>query len=262
MADYRVETRRYARPALRVPVAFLITMHDSPRRAAYLAQLDVARPTAIVHILHNPGRAHKRGVDSTRHDIWHANQEIFRRARDLACPILVIEDDVEFDARALRDAAPRIEDALAHAEAYFLGCIPLLSRAIDSYHAELVLGGCAHAVVYTPAARRRLEALALPKRLTHDLLVTSACRSWTSRRPLATQTHAYTANAAEWGRYCFWYFRLMGAERDGSRFYAHHHALLSVGGVLGLTAQLVGIVSLVLLAERLRASRPSLTCGA
>ena len=197
-------------------------------------QLQRARPTRLVVVMHNPGMKHKKEVSSTRQDLWHANQEILRQAKGVDHPLLIMEDDVEFEMPLLREKATHVEEAMREVDAYFLGCVPLLSRPLDENHMHCLLCGGAHAVVYSPQARKMLMDLPLPEWMTHDLFVSYKCRSWASKDPLAVQKHPWTENAKEWGKFCYWYFVLHKAHLDGSCFYKNHHRIGNVGGVIGM----------------------------
>ena len=268
---YETEVLTFSDPIFspRIPVTYLLTLRGSRRRAQYLRQLAHARPTRTVVILHNPGQQCKPSIRTAREDLWHANQEIMRRTAHLDHPVLILEDDVEFvDLPTLRKVAPTIEDALLRTtvkagkagkggcELYFLGCVPLLSyrppsppTPSDRDHLRCMLCGSTHAVIYSATARARLRGKALPSWLTHDLLASGLCRSWTWKYPLAVQRHPITNNSREWGRLyrCHWYFRLWRADRDGVNFYRVHHSLGAIGGIVGVAVPVLAVVVLVLI---------------
>lgn len=229
---YGHEVLTFDDPVFRFPVSYLITMINSPRRESYLRELRAARPTRTVIVLHNPGRAHKPGVDSSRADIWHANREVFRATRHIADPVLVMEDDVLFAPREqLLAHAARIEGSFrSGTELYFLGCVPLVSAATPEGDLRMLLAGMAHATVYSARARERGMQMALVG--VHDVMVSAACVCRAPLRPLAAQPHPRTPNAREWGRFCYWYMQLHAADRRPWAFYERHHAAGRAGGVL------------------------------
>jgi hypothetical protein len=244
---YRIETCTFDDPVfVDVPVSYLITMHDSARRASYLAQLRRHRPTATVHIVHNPGRRHPgkpAWVDSTARDLWHVNRAIVHWTRHLDAPVLILEDDVQFTDAFTHRNARRVERLLREQPraVYFLGCVPFL--AIDgAEHMRLVYGGAAHAVICTAAARARM-ATAVP-RLLHDLWYPTAFRCYVARHPLAVQTHPRTDNMRHWDKTGLFglILHLLRADTDGHAFYRGAHAF----GRMSLPL-LVGSLTLVVM---------------
>lgn len=229
---YAHEILEFEDPVFTFPVSYLITLHDSPRRAHYMEELRRTRPTRTVIVLHNPGKQHKPEVTSTRADIWHANCEVFRATQHLASPVLIMEDDVEFAPREkLLASAGHIERVLVHAtEVYFLGCMPI--AALPMRH-DLCLGlaGAAHAVVYSARARQRIWSMDMVG--LHDVMVSAITKCRTPRVPLAVQPHPLTDNAKEWGKFCYWYLRLQSADTRAWQFYKRHHAFGHIGGFAG-----------------------------
>lgn len=201
---YVFEVRRYDSPALpHVPVAFLITMPGSTRRAQYLHQLGEFRPCATVVVVHNPGHRRMRKSCAGRPvvapalDLWHTNQLVARLCLRLRAPVLVLEDDVEF-TEAFRELAAGISrDVISgRADAYTLGTVPFVSCGARQ-GLRVVVGAAAHAVIYTAAARRRLlfrTVVAL-----HDVEILAGLRTLAPRRPCAVQRIGEpTANSRHW----------------------------------------------------------------
>ena len=79
-------------------VTYLITLEGSNRRERYMKELHRVKPSMQVIILHNKGfkKCFKEGVYSPGQDLWHANQEIFRRCEADSRSVLILEDDVQF----------------------------------------------------------------------------------------------------------------------------------------------------------------------
>ena len=247
---YRIETFTFDDPVfVDVPVSYVITMQNSKRRASYLAQLRRYRPTATVHVVHNPGREHPNKpawVNSTVRDLWHANRAVVHWTRHINAPVLILEDDVQFTDEFTRDSARRIEQFLRGAEphaVYFLGCVPYLSRDGAS-HMRLFVGGASHAVLCTLAARKRM-AIATPN-IPHDLWYTLTLPCYAPRLPLAVQTHPVTNNMQCWDKTGFLRLalRFFRADTDGHRFYkgAHTWGRMSLPVSVGVVVVLATVL--------------------
>lgn len=251
-APYRIEVRRYDSATLpHVALTVLLTMEGSARRAHYLAQLKRAPPSRRVAIVHNRGYkvVPKPGVKSSVQDLWHANRFIFALTAAVAGPVLVLEDDYEMGPLS-PEQARLVAQSSAACDALFLGCLPLISWSDGSGRASdrIRMGGLAHAVIYSRAARRRLLPLTLPSIagmvMPHDLfvIVTLTCRAM--RRPLAFQKHARTANSVTWDpcALVYRYFRAWRADTDPVPMTRFHHRVGAVGGLLPLLGALVLVV--------------------
>ena len=247
---YVEEEMHFASPRLRtVPVSYLITMTNSPRRASYLAQLRAAAPTRRVVILHNPGRSEKPGVHTPAQDLWHANQHIACRAVADGHPfVLILEDDVQFTDEFVRHA-PRLDAFLdAHdserALVYSLGlqahlCLPTR----DPHHLRVGVGGFAQAVVYNRAALDGFAALHLPRWGVHDLFVFARFRCYCPRRACAVQPYECTANARRWDvlRVCHAMHAACG--NDPQRLFALYDAFNAWGGTVPAAAVLMVVAA-------------------
>ena len=268
LAAYRTERLHFDDPALReVSTTYLITLEGSARRAAYMRQLALHRPTRRVVVVHNPGYkdGRKPGVTCAAHDLWHANQFVARRAwaEDF---VLVLEDDVLFTPH-FRRHAPSIDRFLAAhrgAElAYSLGIQPFFAYPHGD-QLRVLLGGATQAVIYSNPTLRYFPFLTLPRLprlgsgasslVPHDLLVYAAFPTWAPREVCAYQPCDPTANMAEWDQ--FGHLRALHAlcGFDGRRVYRLFHAVGAVGGV-GAVITLV-VVAIALVVGRVVSRRP------
>lgn len=244
-SSYRLEYLHFCDPALKqVPTAYLITMHDSPRRSAYMRQLELHRPTSHVVVVHNHGYADgaKPGIDDTIKDLWHANQFVSHLARhnDFS---LILEDDVVFTPH-LRDLAGTIDQFLASRRGtelvYALGIQPLFSYASDN-HIRVLLGGAAQAVVYSAPALQYFPTMSLPRlpplpifgstHIPHDILVFTAFPTYAPRRVCAFQPCDRTTNMRKWDRFGFMRMIHTLCSFDGLTVFDLFHAMAAFGGI-------------------------------
>tara|TARA_B100001123_G_C15162767_1_gene968128 strand:+ start:472 stop:1155 length:684 start_codon:yes stop_codon:yes gene_type:complete len=222
-------------------------MNNSKRRDSYMNQLLTFKPTKTVVILHNEGFKNckkPKWVSNSAFDLWHANKEIFTLTQDLNEPILVLEDDIEF-LPFLKKFAPSIENFIKRKdiEAYSLGCIPYLSVPWEKEHIRSFLTGTAHAVIYTPQARKKMNKKFI--RLLHDVEILPQLKTYTSRIPCAIQEFSPTENSMLWDPLGIfrWYIKLFP---DSESFFSHQHRLSIVGGMGGLTILII-IISIIII---------------
>lgn len=226
-----------------IPVTYLVTMEGSARRAQYMRELREWRPSTRVVVLHNRGYragAKPAWVSTAALDLWHANQHIARQAPGEW--VLVLEDDVQFYPRA-REWAPLVERFLHgrdDVEVYNLGTIhALFASPAGPRHLRVWTAGDTHAVIYSPAARKKMTSLRV--RFLHDIEVMMRLRTFIPREPLAWQRHEPTENSAQWDvlGVCAPYLRLRGGDRRPMRLFEEEHALACIGGSVSLALGLI-----------------------
>lgn len=236
-AAYRLETLHFESPRLpSVPVAYLITMTTSTRRASYMAQLARHRPTARVVVVHNAGyvACPKPGVSSPAQDIFHATRFAVARSPDAEF-VLVLEDDVEFTDEFPRRAAEidRFLRARRGEEfVYSLGLQAFASMPVAPHHVRVLSGGYAHGVVYSRAAGAALPRLRMPSWGLHDILVYTWFRTYAPRRACAVQPYERTANARRWDRLGIARALSAACGDDARRLYALHDEVNARGGAV------------------------------
>jgi hypothetical protein len=249
---YSIETLEFPDPAFKNIACYLITMADSPRREQYMEELRKHRPAPLVHIVNNTGfkRCDKgSGVTTTAHDLWHANLYIMSQVASDARPVLILEDDVQFTDE-FRKRAREVEEFIhknSTIHAYNLGCCSFLSVPYGN-HVRSFLTGDAHAVVYTPSGRAKLEGFKV--HIVHDLEMSVHLKTFTSLRPLAVQRKTQTDNSRTWNLYGIplWYYNLF---EDQYSYYETHHALGRFGGLSGAPIMIaLVLVPLIMLKAR------------
>lgn len=92
-----------------------------------------------------------RGSESARMNIWHSHQVVARHARASGVErVLVLEDDVRFDASMDREVVQSIDEAIRSLPrdwmAFYLGHWPLWARRIDR-HVLRTRSLCTHAYI-------------------------------------------------------------------------------------------------------------------
>ena len=207
MACYREEVFWFSNPLFSedlVPVSYLLTMENSPRRDSYLEQLNEYRPTRKVVVLHNKGWKHCKKpawVTNSAYDLWHANLEVTNRTTGR---VLVLEDDVQFLPNIRQDVA-EVEEFLRHMKDtkdtkdktffYTLGLRLFYTTTRKSdveNHLRVIIGADAHAILYN-----NIKALTPPTNPNpfHDVHVFSSLHGYTYKRPLAIQHAEATENS-------------------------------------------------------------------
>lgn len=207
MNCYSEELLTYENPLFtRVPITFVITMHNSTRRTQYIKELNKTRLTARVIVLHNKGykKCNKPGVDTPAADLWHANIYAAKRASELAPgqPVLIVEDDVEFTDN-ISKFSESIEDFFLNKtepSAYKLGCFPYLSYRLNKEHLRVLHGATTHAVLYNAAALTRFSNFNI--RWLHDLEMYQYLYVYTCSHVCATQHLDFTTeNSQSWNMF-------------------------------------------------------------
>jgi len=203
---YTLEVLHFDHAVLALSVSYLITMHDSTRRKAYMRQLARSPPTATVIVVHNQGHisCDKDGVDKPYKDLWHVHQFIARyHLSKYDTSALIMEDDVHF-APSFRARASTINDALYRfrPDVYSLGSVQVYTLPFDQNH---IMGAfsVATAVIYSNALMRRFGTLqASTLRGPHDSSVFwlkfMPYRALMLRDPVAGQLVEDTLNKQDW----------------------------------------------------------------
>ncbi len=236
MECYSVETLTFENPILRnVTTSVLITMVGSKRRAQYMAELARQRPTEKVVVLHNQGRkrCRKHGVRNSLQDLWHANQQAFAMVPPGEA-VLILEDDVrflpEFAAYAIE-----IEHFLLQQKgpcAYNLGAHVLVSVPTSAPHIRVVLGGMAQAMLYNSKALDRLSRIRIDC-VPHDLVVSTAIKTYTFFKALTFQRLCKTDNSYAWnvgGVPLIVQKEVLGFGSSRKSF-EHSHRMAAIGGI-------------------------------
>lgn len=245
---YRVEELWFETPMFTpqlVPLTVVITMEKSSRRASYMDQLSIVRPTRRVVILHNtPYRQCRKPahVASPASDLWHANVHIATKICKDEPFVLVLEDDVVFDVTKVRDQVADIERLLVHRAgssgasrrlAYSMGSLSLLGRVTRSKHVRMHVGGFAHAVVYSRGALEQFPRVMMPKWAVHDLFLFPQLETYCSRQGCAVQPYEHTANAKRWDALGVFDRVYTLNKRDPWRLYRRYDHCNACGGVVG-----------------------------
>ena len=244
---YEYETYSFDSPLFTtIQVGFVITMADDRSRVdAFLRRFHSTPLTRHLIVVLNSGfrSCAKANVTNSGQDLWHANKAIFGACRDVPSPILVMEDDAEFDV-SLRDAE-RIEAFLGRrrVDAYSLGCVPLISHPVSPYHARMHCAFYAQAVVYTSSGRRKLMAAHVCR--LHDVEALARVRYYGCLRPVAVQKIVPTVNSAN--RLTLFYSKLFAADAQGRTYFRFHSGTTLAGGSLPFY---LGVVTLVVIAAR------------
>lgn len=258
----RDEVLTFADPVLfpSVPVTYVITMEGSERYDALMRELSTFRPTRTVVVVHHKPRSEcprPEWVTKASDDLWRNN--IMIAQRDPSSPVLILEDDVCFLPR-VRDLAAHIDAVVAqeNCEVYSLGSVPFLSVPTFGRDVTILVGGSAHAVLYTARARQRLVRLygddpsfkkpLLPGLSCHDLEISRVFHMLAPARPCAVQAHPMTENREDWTNLVFdVVFRLTGAHEDGTLLYELLHFVgRSFGGWVPFALVVAAVVVVVL----------------
>ena len=244
MHCYTTETIHFKNPTLKcVPVSYLITMCTSKRRKSYIRQLEVYKPTAIVHIVHNRGYSvcSKTGVSTPAQDLWHANKYIASHSGDTTS-VLIMEDDILFTDNFLKYS--RLIDKFIIGKggtpfAYSLGMIGLLTYPVDKDHICVLSGGFAHGVVYSRQALNTFSSITIPTWGVHDLIVYTKLTTYCLKRPCAVQKYERTENAKNWD--CLHMFEIVDAlcKHDPRRLFYMYNILNNLGGLLPITFAMI-----------------------
>lgn len=237
--SYTTETLYFDDPLFpNVPVTYVLTMCGSSRRASYMLQLQMYKPTKRVVILHNRGYRQStkpKWVCSPAMDLWHANTEVFRREQKTRY-VLILEDDFIFTHNVITHAKSICSFMeSSNCTLYNLGCTPLLTNPFTRRHIRVYSGGSAHAMIWSNEAMRKFVSFRLPPGTLHDFEVILRTKTYMSSRPLAIQAHETTNNSNAWPfiarAYMFPWKVFSNVEHDGRTFYEIHHILARMGGI-------------------------------
>lgn len=190
-----------------VPISYLITMHNSSRRAEYMKQLQNHKPTKVVMIVHNMGykNCNKPGVTKPIADLWHAHQFIadYHTSNYSHSCALIIEDDVQF-AHDFRERSHMVESFIRSnkPDVYSLGSSPTFTYPYDANHLKGFFT-VATAVIYSNSILSRFHELSAQTLSgPHDYYPFWIAFYGTSRfmvrKPLAGQLVTRTENSAIW----------------------------------------------------------------
>lgn len=232
---YQYEVVHYNDSAFkRIPVSFLITMIDSKRKSQFIRELKSFRPTRTTVIVYNQGykSTNKQNVTNSGQDLWHANTHIFQLTQHMKHPVIVFEDDIEFDLRS-RHLCSHIESFVLtqkhNVHAYNLGCVPLISKpTIDRIHMRVYIQLFSQAVIYTRAGRDMLINTKISR--LHDLEMSRFANCYASKIPLAYQKIVPTTNSNNTISHA--YARLFDAQNFPATFFNFHACMGYIGGVV------------------------------
>ena len=193
-----------------IPISYMITMHDSSRRAEYIKQLENHKPTKVVMIVHNMGykNCNKPGVTKPIADLWHAHQFIadYHTKNYSHGHALIMEDDVQF-SKDFRERSQMVQAFMRsnNPDVYSFGSSPTFTYPYDKNHLKGFFT-VATAVVYSHSILSRFhelssETLSGPHDCYPFWIAFYGTSRFMVRKPLAGQIVTRTENSKVWDAY-------------------------------------------------------------
>lgn len=195
-----------------VDATYILTMENSTRREAFMAQLKEFCPTKRVYIVVNKGfKACKKELpqQNPMYDIIDANLQIFSHANEKSYSnVLVLEDDFIFSKEVLNHKIQThinsfLLDRKSQSVVYTLGCLPAVVSPYNFYTYRVLWGYAMHAMIYSNAFRT--SVLEQSKKIQFndwDMDISKMClkqmNKFMYKTPLCYQTIPETENKQNW----------------------------------------------------------------
>jgi hypothetical protein len=191
-----------------VDATYVIHLEGNGRYETMMQQLKKYKPSRVVYILFNKGyKTCKKdpSIQLPAQDLVDAYLHIFRHAQSYR-NILVLEDDFFFssqtDDRAHRSIASFVQTKTKRGEdfQYMLGCIPFLSVPVSFDHWLGLVSIGTHAVIYSPANRRRVLKTDQRNIGDWDAYNCFHTRRYMYKEPICYQLFPPTENSKHWNQ--------------------------------------------------------------
>lgn len=225
-----------------IDAAYVLTVENSHRTPDFLTRMRQLSPLDVIVVQYNKTykQCNKASVTSADLDLRHAIARCMKTALKRGeRRVLIMEDDCEFlPNQFTRENVTAIDILLNDKDdidAYFLGCIPMLSMpTANGQHMRIYRGGALHAVLWTQCGMRNfMKRVARTHEKGHvDILITQSLGVYAPILPYAVQKHPDTTNSSAWlhGLDYVIHRHVVKSHLDGEPFYKWTHRCGCIGG--------------------------------